>query len=218
MKKKLWKQWRFWLEVVLGLLLLFFMLASFGLSEEVDNINASLKDYGMSYNTENKEIVFDDEEERSDFASETEESSVEESGSISDDEEIDFEESESSESSTEESSEEPFDPASYQVVDYNEWNHDKIEMLKTIQITGKVIQFLKGDSEVNLRVAIDDNYDTVALVSIDIDDYEEVIAEDDNVTIYGLNGGLTSYETTLGSEVTLPALFARKYVVNSYGN
>lgn len=203
MKKKLWKQWRFWMEVVLGLLLVFFIFSTFVLSDEISDIDKALSDGGMSYNQKNKEIVFN---ETSNYGSEIEESTDEEIDEVIE------------ESSTEESSDEPIDPSGYNEVDYNEWNHDKLETLEPIKITGKVIQFLKDDSEVNLRVAINDNYDTIALVSMDTADYKDVIAENDNITVYGMNGGLTSYETTLGSEVTIPSLFATEYTINSYGN
>ncbi|MGQ9412199.1 hypothetical protein [Streptococcus pluranimalium] len=203
MKKKLWKQWRFWMEVVLGLLLVLSFGVIFILSDEINNINKALSDGGMSYNQKNKEIVFN---ETSNYGSEIEESTDEEIDEVIE------------ESSTEESSDEPIDPSGYNEVDYNEWNHDKLETLEPIKITGKVIQFLKDDSEVNLRVAINDNYDTIALVSMDTADYKDVIAENDNITVYGMNGGLTSYETTLGSEVTIPSLFATEYTINFYGN
>ncbi|MGT2958840.1 tripartite tricarboxylate transporter TctB family protein [Streptococcus bovimastitidis] len=115
------------------------------------------------------------------------------------------------------SSEEVFDPNKYQVVDYNEWNHDKVELGTSVQITGNVIQVQKSDEEVDLRVALDDMYDQVVLVAIAADDYKDVIAEDDNVTIYGMNMGITSYETVMGNEMSLPLLMSTKYVVNSYG-
>lgn len=110
------------------------------------------------------------------------------------------------------SSEEPFDPNAYEEVDFNAWNHDDIEMLKKIKITGKVLQVSQG-SEYTLRVAVNDNYDQVVLVSIPKTKYDDVVAEDDHITVYGTNFGLTTYETVLGSEKTLPSLIAREYDV-----
>ncbi|HFU9448885.1 TPA: hypothetical protein ACGOA2_000078 [Streptococcus agalactiae] len=124
----------------------------------------------------------------------------------------------SSSSSTTESSKEPFNPNNYQVVDFNEWNHDKVSLATRVQITGKVLQVQKSDDSVNLRVAINDDYDQVVLVSIETSDYKDIIAENDNVTVYGLNAGLTSYKTTLGSELTVPSMWGTNYTVNSYGN
>lgn len=115
------------------------------------------------------------------------------------------------------SSEEVFDPNKYQVVDYNEWNHDKVEYASKVQVTGTVIQAMKSDEGMNLRLAINDDYDKVVLVTIENSDYKDVIAEDDNVTVYGLNAGLTSYETVMGNEQTIPGMLGTDYTVNSYG-
>ncbi|MFV8211900.1 hypothetical protein ACMZ62_07155 [Streptococcus pluranimalium] len=135
--------------------------------------------------------------------------------------EIETDTSKSSEVNTEESSsnssEEAFDPNKFQVVDYNEWNHDKVTPGTSVQITGNVIQIQKSSEEVHLRVALDDMSDQVVLVAVSTDDYKEVIAEDDNVTIYGINLGLTSYTTVMGNEITIPSMMATRYTVNSYG-
>lgn len=115
------------------------------------------------------------------------------------------------------SSEEPFDPASYATVDYNEWNHDKVELASKVQITGEVIQAQKSGGDMILRVKINDDYDQIVLVSILSKNYKDIIAENDNVTFYGINAGLTSYKTVMGNEVTIPSLYASNYTVNSYG-
>lgn len=116
-----------------------------------------------------------------------------------------------------EPSEEPFDPASYPLVDFNAWNHDDVEYASKLQVTGTVIQAMKSDEGMNLRLAINDDYDQVVLITIEDSDYQDVIAEDDNVTVYGLNAGLTSYKTVMGNEQTIPAMLGTNYTVNSYG-
>lgn len=124
-------------------------------------------------------------------------------------------------SSTSPSSSEPieesFDPATYPTVDFNEWNHDKLELASKVQVTGTVVQAMKSDVGMNLRLAINDDYDQVILITIEDSDYEEVIAEDDNVTVYGLNAGLSTYETVMGNEQTIPSMVGTNYTVNSYG-
>ncbi|EGE55173.1 hypothetical protein [Streptococcus parauberis] len=121
------------------------------------------------------------------------------------------------ESSTPSSSEEPFDPASYPLVDFNAWNHDDVDYASKLQVTGTVIQAMKSNEGMNLRLAINDDYDQVVLITIEDSDYKDVIAEDDNVTVYGLNAGLTSYKTVMGNEQTIPAMLGTNYTVNSYG-
>ncbi|KYP17706.1 hypothetical protein [Streptococcus parauberis] len=136
----------------------------------------------------------------------------EESSSSSSETEV----SESSSSSSE-AVEEPFDPATYPLVDFNAWNHDDVEYASKLQVTGTVIQAMKSDEGMNLRLAINDDYDQVVLITIEDTDYQDVIAEDDNVTVYGLNAGLTSYKTVMGNEQTIPAMLGTNYTVNSYG-
>jgi hypothetical protein len=116
------------------------------------------------------------------------------------------------------SSSSEFNPAEYEVPDFNTWNHDQLEYGKKVQITGKVLQTLKDGSYYNFRLAMDEDYDKVVLIELSSYEYSDVIAEDDNVTFYGTAEGLTSYESTLGKEVTLPSMDGTKYTVNSYGN
>ncbi len=120
-------------------------------------------------------------------------------------------------SSSSEPVEEPFDPATYPLVDFNAWNHDDIEYASKLQVTGTVIQAMKSDQGMNLRLAINDDYDQVVLITIEDSDYQDVIAENDNVTVYGLNAGLVSYETVMGNEQTVPGMLGTNYTVNSYG-
>lgn len=136
-----------------------------------------------------------------------------------DDDDYDYDDDYSySSSSYSYSSSSEFNPAEYEVPDFNTWNHDQLEYGKKVQITGKVLQTLKDGSYYNFRLAIDEDYDKVVLVELSSYEYSDVIAEDDNVTFYGTAEGLTSYESTLGKEVTLPSMDGSKYTVNSYGN
>ncbi|OHX26793.1 hypothetical protein BKX95_08500 [Streptococcus iniae] len=115
------------------------------------------------------------------------------------------------------SSEEPFEPETYPLVDFNEWNHDKVTLASKIQVTGTVIQAMKSDDGMNLRLAINDDHDQDVLITIENSNYKDVIAEDDNVTVYGLNAGLTTYKTVMGNERAIPAMLGTNYTVNSYG-
>lgn len=126
--------------------------------------------------------------------------------------------SSSSSSSSSYSPSSEFNPADYEVPDFNAWNHDQLEYGKKVQITGKVLQNMKDGYSYYIRLAMDDDYDKVVLIDIASYDYDDIIAEDDNVTFYGTAEGLTSYESTWGKEVTLPSMSSEKYTVNSYGN
>lgn len=80
-----------------------------------------------------------------------------------------------------------------------------------IAIRGKVLQNSSGLTARTLQVAIDNDYDKIVLVTISNSEYKSVLAEDDWVTIYGTNAGLTTYTTVLGAEKTLPGLKAVFY-------
>lgn len=122
--------------------------------------------------------------------------------------------SSSSSFSTSTSSSQPFDPNSYQTVDFNTWNHDDVKISEKIQLTGTVVQNTESDGDHILRVAINGDYDQIILAQIYSSTYNDVIAEDDTVTLYGFNMGLTSYETVFGATKTLPALLVNEYDVS----
>ena len=103
-------------------------------------------------------------------------------------------------------------------VDYNTWNHDQLDMYKTIQITGEVVQNTPGKDGQYLRVALNGDYDSMVLVGIPNSYYKKnILAENDNVTINGVAMGVTTYESTMGGEITIPMMMADNYVINSYG-
>ena len=62
-----------------------------------------------------------------------------------------------------------------------------------------------------LRVAINDDYDKIILVSIPAEYNNRVIAEDDYITLYGLATGRQSYETVFKATKTLPYMIAYMY-------
>ena len=62
-----------------------------------------------------------------------------------------------------------------------------------------------------LRVAINDEYDKIILVSIPAEYNNRVIAEDDHITLYGLVKGRQSYETVFKATKTLPYMVAYMY-------
>ncbi|WEM59671.1 hypothetical protein P1T47_09900 [Streptococcus parauberis] len=91
-------------------------------------------------------------------------------------------------------------------------------MYKTIQITGEVVQNTPGKDGQYLRVALNGDYDSMVLVGIPNSYYKKnILAENDNVTINGVAMGVTTYESTMGGEITIPMMMADNYVINSYG-
>lgn len=103
------------------------------------------------------------------------------------------------------------DKANYSEVDYNSWNHDEIAVDTKVRVYGKVLQAMENGKTYTLRVAINDDYDKIILVSIPSEYNNRVIAEDDHITLYGLVKGRQSYETVFKSTKTLPLMVAYMY-------
>lgn len=82
---------------------------------------------------------------------------------------------------------------------------------QNITLTGKVIQVVEGDDENDLRVAIDGNYDNVAMVAYDPDIMNgSRILENDKITFYAESLGTTTYKSTIGGKITIPVALAKK--------
>ena len=103
------------------------------------------------------------------------------------------------------------DKANYGEVDYNSWNHDEIAVDTKVRVYGKVLQAMENGKAYTLRVAINDDYDKIILVSIPSEYNNRVIAEDDHITLYGLVKGRQSYETVFKATKTLPLMVAYMY-------
>ena len=103
------------------------------------------------------------------------------------------------------------DKANYSEVDYNSWNHDEIAVDTKVRVYGKVLQAMENGKAYTLRVAINDDYDKIILVSIPSEYNNRVIAEDDHITLYRLAKGRQSYETVFKATKTLPLMVAYMY-------
>lgn len=83
-----------------------------------------------------------------------------------------------------------------------------------VKFSGKVVQVCYEAESPNeysqYRVATRDGYDDVIFVLV-ANYGKSRILEDDKITIYGTSEGLYSYETVLGSKMTIPLIFAIIY-------
>ncbi|GAA0093438.1 hypothetical protein UT300009_34690 [Paraclostridium bifermentans] len=87
-------------------------------------------------------------------------------------------------------------------------------LLKDCKFKGEVVQVLEGDGTNNLRVAINGDYDKMMLVEYDPSILDSRVLEKDNVTLYGKSAGTTSYTSTMGQKITIPAISADKIDIN----
>lgn len=91
-------------------------------------------------------------------------------------------------------------------------NPDEHEF-ELIKISGKIIQVLESDGFNSYRIAQNDDYDKVWMITYIPIAGESRILEDDYVTAYGGYMGLYSYESTMGTTVTVPNIYAEKIVL-----
>lgn len=108
-----------------------------------------------------------------------------------------------------------FNKKNYKSVSYSKVarNPDDYEG-KQLKFSGKVVQVMDGDDETQIRLATDGEYDDVVLVGYDPAIVDERVLEDDMVTVYGTSVGLITYESTLGGEITIPAMVADKIIID----
>ena len=79
-----------------------------------------------------------------------------------------------------------------------------------VKFKGKVLQVIEGDDEIQIRLAVNSNYDTVILCGYDPDIVSSRILEDDIITVYGTSIGTISYQSTMGGKITIPAMYVDK--------
>jgi hypothetical protein len=84
-----------------------------------------------------------------------------------------------------------------------------------VQFTGTVIQVIDGTGETDLRVAVDDDYESIILVAYDPDIMNgSRILENDNITVYGTSNGIYTYEAITGMNVSAPLVIGTHIIVN----
>ncbi len=81
---------------------------------------------------------------------------------------------------------------------------------KSGKFEGKVVQVMEGDKDNQIRLAVGGDYDKMVLVEYPKNLLESRILEDDYITVYGQNLGTITYESTMGSNITIPAMLADK--------
>ncbi|MFD3447147.1 hypothetical protein ACFDTO_21350 [Microbacteriaceae bacterium 4G12] len=85
---------------------------------------------------------------------------------------------------------------------------------KKAKFTGKVVQVMEGKGETQLRIAVNDNYDTILYVAYKSNIINSRVLENDNVTVRGKSKGILTYKSTMGGEISIPAMLVDKIEVN----
>ena len=79
-----------------------------------------------------------------------------------------------------------------------------------VKFYGQVIQMIYDPTETQIRFAINGNYDQVLYCAYDPSIVSSRVLENDNITIYGVSLGLFSYQSTMGGQITIPAVWIDK--------
>jgi hypothetical protein len=74
-----------------------------------------------------------------------------------------------------------------------------------IKFSGKVLQVMEGNGETDLRIAVNNNYDTVLYVVYSSSISTTRVLKDDNVTIWGISKGLYTYKSTGAGSISIPS-------------
>lgn len=136
--------------------------------------------------------------------------------------------------STEESSEEEIDysddseilnddsvdPEEVNIADYNTGiTYDNLartpddHLGDKVTLSGEVAQVIEGGDYTQYRLAVDQDYDNMVLIQIPSELLTSRVLENDLITIYGESQGTTDYESTLGGNITVPAITVDKFEV-----
>lgn len=104
-----------------------------------------------------------------------------------------------------------FDEANYQDINYKNVARDPDAYVGVkMKCTGKVLQVSESDTETDVRLATDGEYDDVVMVGFEPSILDVRVLEDDELTVYGTCVGLFTYSAVLGNEVSIPAIYADK--------
>lgn len=75
-----------------------------------------------------------------------------------------------------------------------------------VKFSGKVIQVVEGDTTVQIRLAVNKDYNKILYGEYDKSIVSSRVLEDDIVTIYGTSFGLLSYKSAIGATITIPSV------------
>lgn len=83
-------------------------------------------------------------------------------------------------------------------------------VFEKVKFSGKVVQTIESEDEVDMRFAIDGDSDKIIYVVYQPTAASSRILEKDELVIYGISWNLYSYTSTLGATITVPLVYADK--------
>lgn len=104
-----------------------------------------------------------------------------------------------------------FDEDDYESISYENLARNPDDYVgKYITGSGEVAQVIEGENEIQLRVAVNDDYDDMIFLAYNPEIMDSRILEDDHITYYGMSLGTITYESTLGGNITIPSCYCDK--------
>ena len=82
-----------------------------------------------------------------------------------------------------------------------------------LTFSGEVAQVIEGDGTTELRIAVDGDYDDIIYGIYDNRILDSRLLEDDKIQFYGESCGIISYQSTLGSTISIPSISIYKIVI-----
>ena len=82
-----------------------------------------------------------------------------------------------------------------------------------LTFSGEVAQVIEGDGMTELRIAVDGDYDDIIYGIYDNRILDSRLLEDDKIQFYGESCGIISYQSTLGSTISIPSISIYKIVI-----
>lgn len=83
-----------------------------------------------------------------------------------------------------------------------------------VKFEGKVIQVIEGKREVQLRLAVNGDYNNIIYCTYDSSIVSSRVLENDYITVMGLSSDLLTYTSTLGAPITIPSMLVQKIDTN----
>lgn len=105
-------------------------------------------------------------------------------------------------------------------ITYEDLERNPIEYMdEKVSFSGEVLQVIENsdDYTTQIRFAVNGDIDSVLWGEYDpaIVDLDSRIIEGDYITIYGTSGGIITYESAIGSEISIPGVWIEKIDMNN---
>lgn len=119
---------------------------------------------------------------------------------------------------TEAKKEENFNPNDYRTdISFESLSRKPDDYIgKKIAVSGNVIEVFDSGDEKGLRIEVDGDFEKIMRVFYDPNLLNIRILEEDQVTVYGVYGGIDKYTAVLGNTIEIPYVDADKINVDSY--